>query len=150
VASTVALDAAGGVVLAPHPDVDALRSSALTGNAGDGGVRYAVNEAPVDVSTSVSGGLWCEIAEPERWRARLHYDEDRHSIVVHRPHLPTGELPLPPGDLRVRALLDADILEIFTAGTYGAFRIAPAADPSRTTLFLGAADTEAVVRPLMG
>jgi beta-fructofuranosidase len=134
VASTVALDAEGIVVLAPHPAVDGLRSSPLTGNAADGRVQYAVNDTPVDVSTAVSGGLWCEIAEPERWRARLYYDEERHGILVHRPELPVQQLPLPPGDdLRVRALLDADILEIFTAGTYGAFRIPPAADPARTS-----------------
>jgi beta-fructofuranosidase len=151
VVSTLRLDPDGTVVLQPHHDVDALRAPPITGRSTGDRVRYDVGDAPVDVSAAATPGPWCEVVEQDRPRARMSYDPDRHSILVDRPDLPTHELPLPHGDTRVRALIDADIVEIFTAKTYGAYRIAPATEPSRTTLFLAVdAAVDAVIRPLTG
>jgi hypothetical protein len=83
------------------------------------------------------------------WRARLSYDPGRRVVSIERPGLPTGELPLPAPDVPVRLLLDADIVEIFTAKSYGAYRIGPAVDPAATTLRLaGPGAAAATVRPL--
>jgi beta-fructofuranosidase len=147
VVSTLSLDHDGTLVLRPHPDVDARRGPALTGRGG----RYDAGTDAVELSMMVSDGIWCEIVENGRTRARLSYNAAERVVTIDRPDLAPGRLPLPTADVPFRLLLDADIVEIFTAVTYGAYRIAPAANPSATTLMLsGYGAATATVRPFTG
>jgi beta-fructofuranosidase len=151
VVSTVALREDGLLVLRPHPDVDALRGPALAGRPTMRGVEYEVGDDAVDVSVVVSAGSSCEILEAGRSRGLLSYDRERQLVVIDRPDLPAAELPLPEPDLPVRLLVDADILEVFAAGSYGAFRIDPAADAGATTITLtGGGGAQSVVSLLSG
>jgi beta-fructofuranosidase len=144
VVSTVALDHNGDLVLQPHPDVDALRGTAIAGAGG----RYDIGDNAAELSMMVSDGVWCEIVENGRTRARLSYDAAGNVVTIDRPQLPPGRLPLPAPDGALRLLLDADLIEVFAGAAYGAYRIAPAAEPAATTLILSGrgADT-ATVRP---
>ena len=144
VVSTLSLNGDRVLVLQPHPDVDALRAPAITGT----GHRYQIGDRAVEASTRVSPGPWWEAVEGDRSRALLSYEPGRRLISIDRPGFPPGELPVRDVDAPVRVLLDADILEIFTGGSYGAYRIAPAAEPSMTTVVLGGEGaSSAVVRP---
>jgi beta-fructofuranosidase len=151
VVSTLALREDGLLVLRPHPDVDSSRGLALPGRALARGREYEIGDNAVDVSAIVSPGPWCEILEAGRSRGRVSYDPDRQVIMIHRPGLPTAEQPVPEPGLQARLLIDADILEIFTPSSYGAYRIAPAVDAGTTTITLtGAGGAQAVVHLLNG
>jgi beta-fructofuranosidase len=151
VVSTLNLEPDGRLTLAPHPDVDALRGPVLLGRPTTQGLEYRVADAAVDLFVDVSPGSWCEIVENGRLRSVLSYDPERKVIRIDRAGLHPQELPLRPEDSRVRLLLDADIVEVFTADSYGAYRIAPATDPDATAVVLtGAGAASANLRPLTG
>ncbi|MEO3857115.1 glycoside hydrolase family 32 protein [Acrocarpospora sp. B8E8] len=145
VVSTLRLRADGTLVLEPHPNVDALRGPFLTGSEG----QYRVGAHPAEVTGTPTVGEWCRIAEEDRTRARLSFepdgDRDAGLLRIDRPGFPTDVLPV--GDARagLRVLLDADIVEIFAADSYGAYRIAAAGDPSATTVLISG---DAAVCPL--
>jgi beta-fructofuranosidase len=143
IVSTLTLDRDGVLLLRPHPDVDAARGPAVTGH----GSRYGVGASAAEASTTVTPGEWCAIVEQSRARARLSYDAMAHLVTIDCPGFPTERLPLKNADAPIRLLLDADILEIFTAHSYGAYRIAPAAEPSTTSIVLpGGSAADATVR----
>jgi beta-fructofuranosidase len=148
VVSTLTLRADGALTMQPHPGVDALRGDALPGRSTGSHVRYDVADAAVDLTVDVPAGPWCEIVEGGRSRAVLAYDRDRHRIRIERAGLLPQELPLRDPGTRIRLLLDADILEIFGAGSYGAYRLAPATGPGTTLVLSQAAAAD--VRPLGG
>jgi beta-fructofuranosidase len=151
VVSTLSVRSDGTLGLLPHPDVDALRGPIMRGRVVRGGLAYGVGDRPVDLTADVKAGIRCEIGEGGRFRATLSYESDHEVIRIDRPGFSTQELPVRCADTKIRVLLDADILEIFSGGGYGAYRITPATDPAATTLVLtgaGAATTE--VRPLTG
>jgi beta-fructofuranosidase len=134
VVSTLALDRDGVLLLQPHPDVDALRGPAISGH----GSRYHVGANAAKLHTTATPGVWCSIVDHSGPRARLSYDPTAHIVTVERPGYPTEQLPLADPDAGIRLLLDADILEIFSARSYGAYRIVPAVEPSTTGIVLPA------------
>jgi beta-fructofuranosidase len=147
VVSTLALGPDGLLILQPHPDLDAALGEPLPGVAAWGsGRRYDVGGQAVDLVVTASGGRLCDVTEAETPRALLTSAPGSRVLSVQRPGFPTGVVPLATPEGRVRVLLDADILEIFTAGGYGAFRITPAADPSQTALVVHDGADGAVVR----
>jgi beta-fructofuranosidase len=137
VVSTLELDGAGTLVMRPHPALDGLRGEPLAGAVVDGGLRYDVGDSTVELTLTAVPGQRCEIAEGGRVRATLARDDAQPALLIERPGLSRQVLPLPDSDPALRVLLDADILEVFSAGTYGAYRIAPALDASATALVLG-------------
>jgi hypothetical protein len=68
------------------------------------------------------------VEEPEARRLSLDVEADG-SLTVTRPGFRTEQLP-GPGPFAV--YLDADIVEIFGQGAYGAYRIRPATSPAET------------------
>ena len=140
VACTLTLDGTDTLVLAPHPDLNELRGPVRPGHPQGRCVRYDIGLDAVDLSATVRPGVWCDIVEGERLRARMSYDPRRRCILLDRAGFSDEDLPVPDGDRRVRVLLDADILEVFTAQAYGAYRIARGADPSTTALVLSCED----------
>jgi beta-fructofuranosidase len=132
VVSTVALQAGGELTLQPHPDVTALRGPVLSGADG----RYRIGAHAADITGTPGAGEWCRI-EDGRPRAVLSHDPATGLLSIDRPGFRAEHLPLrhPYGEIRV--LLDADIVEIFAAGSYGAYRIAPSGDPAATTVRVG-------------
>jgi beta-fructofuranosidase len=151
VVSTLALRADGLLELQPHPDVDALRGPTLAGRPSPRGLVFDVGDNAVDVSVVVAAGAWCEVLEGDESRGVLSYHPERSTVVVARPDLPDAELPLSQPDLPVRVLVDADILEVFAPGSYGAYRIAPATNAEGTTITVsGEGAAEAAVHLLAG
>jgi beta-fructofuranosidase len=146
VVSTLALAPDGRLILHPHPDLDAALGEPLAAVAGGNRRHYHVDGRAVDLVMTASGGLLCDIVEGETRRARLASDAGSCILTVDRPGFAPDAVPLAMPGERVRVLLDADILEIFTAGGYGAFRIVPAADPSATALMVYVGADEAFVR----
>jgi beta-fructofuranosidase len=146
IVSTLTLGRDDMLVLQPHPDVDTLPGTAVSGHSG----RYDVGDSVVDLTTTVSAGLWCDIVEDGESRLRLFYDPGTQLITLDRPGFPTDHLPLPHPATPIRLLLDADIVELFTTASYGAYRIAPAHDASATTIELAGDNTttNAAVRRL--
>jgi beta-fructofuranosidase len=149
VVSTVALGPDGLLVLRPHPELDAALGSPLAGMpVGSDGRRYDVDGRAVDLAVTASGGRLCEIVEGQTLRARLASGPGSRCLTVERPGFAPEEVPCGTEDRRVRILLDADILEIFTAAGYGAFRIPSDVDPSGTALVVHDGADGAVVRPV--
>lgn len=125
VASTIELDEGGRLVLRPHQDVVALRARALAGHTDGTGTSYEVVDAPVEINAVTRPGLEVTISDDAQSRATLTVGADRDVLVIDRGGYGRETLPLRDSGASVRILLDADILEVFTAGTYGAYRIAP-------------------------
>jgi beta-fructofuranosidase len=148
VVSTLELDG-GRLTMRPHPALDPLREEPLAGAVVHDGLRYDVGDSAVELTVSAVPGLRCDIAEAGRIRATLAWDHAQRALLIERPGLGRQVLPVPGSEPALKVLLDADILEVFSAGTYGAYRIAPAVDASATALVLGRHDgREGVVRRL--
>jgi beta-fructofuranosidase len=150
--STLSRGPGNRLVLQPHPQVDAALAPPLNGKLIDGDkVGYDVGRDAVDVRLLASPGPLCEILDGDAVRARLVLDARHGVLTIDRPGYPTGQLPAVPADGRIRLLLDADILEIFTSDGYGAYRIAPASAPLTTALVVARHGAQAAeVRPFSG
>lgn len=143
----IGLTPQGWLHLRPHPNLDHMRGAVVNGLDGDHRVDHRVGAGPVDAAWVAADGRWVTIAEPGLLRARIVATGT--VLRLSRPGMPSQEMPLPVGDARVRILLDADIVEIFTAEVYGAFRIRPANEPAQTIL-TSDVDSVLVARPLTG
>jgi beta-fructofuranosidase len=118
----------GVVSLAPHPNLVAHRQP-LTPAMGDGEYLVVSEVDTVDLTVPPAARR-IRISEGAD-RAVLEIDRSAATVRVERAGFSTGQLPLPALS-PVRILLDSDLLEIFTASSYGAFRIAPASNPRAT------------------
>jgi beta-fructofuranosidase len=130
VASLVSIADDGSLRLQPHPDVTKLRLEPITGKRDAGAMLYSTGSAAVEISALAAQGLQVVISEAGRTRASLAVNGE--TLAVTRPGLSQESQPM--GTDVVTVLLDADILEIFTPRSYGAYRIAPAEHPAQTRL----------------
>ncbi|HEY3925171.1 MAG TPA: glycoside hydrolase family 32 protein [Acidothermaceae bacterium] len=126
----------GSLVLRPHPDVDNLRGRPLEAQRLGNSASYDIGPGAVDLVLKHGDVATVLVQDGDAVRARLEIDPI--SLLCSRPGLAAERVPFdhPASDAEVRILLDADLLEVFGPGTYGAFRIPPAADPQHTTLVL--------------
>jgi beta-fructofuranosidase len=138
VAALLAIGPDGRLGLQPHPDVNARRRAPVSeGTPDEEGTSYTAGADPADAVLSVRGPSALIIAGLEGTRARISIDPRRPEVLIERPGFDHGRVPLSAtgAESEVRVLVDADIVEIFAVGTYGAFRIAPAqGETTRLTL----------------
>jgi beta-fructofuranosidase len=126
--SELTIDDAGILTLSPHPHFDALsRYAPPTRNAGKASrFRVGVNPVEIVVGASSTG----HVLLTEDGESRLEVEVEAGVARIHRAGHPTENLPCVSGALRV--VVDADIVEIFSGGCYGAYRISPAHKPGVT------------------
>ena len=133
VVATLASDSAGRLRLAPHPDLDSLIDPTQ--------IRWTANGEPVShlevtakalmitISSARTGTF--EIHDIQGLRLRVEMNMDTGVIELLRPGLADEHLPAGRGSVaQLKVLLDADVVEIFSAHAYGAVRIRPAHDPT--------------------
>lgn len=156
VPAVVTLTDDGRLRLDPHPNLSARRQAPLpadhleqpaqAGQAGqpEGPERWTVGAGPVQVTFHAAAGTRLVVHEPGHERATLEVAQG--AVTLSRPGLSDQSQPVVSGE-EVTLLLDADIAEIFTASSYAAYRIAPAALPTQTRLHIEGA-TGLQVQPL--
>ena len=127
----------GTVSLAPHPNFDALPR--MTHGLVEGVTKGScvVGAGVVDMSVDTTTAATARVVEGDHCRLELAVDPDDACVRVDRPGFGNSLLSVV-GVVgvvgRLRVVLDADIVEIFAPGVYGAYRIDPARDPSATTI----------------
>ena len=143
IASVLTLDAAGQLVMHPHPDVEALRGPALTANRD----RWQLGDVAAEVCLPAKD-MTCEVAESDGVRAALRIDAARGVVSIDCSSFGTKELPLDGGDV-VTVIVDADILEVFKLALHAPIACCPRISPAATTIVVdGAGDDDVVIRPL--
>lgn len=150
VAAVVEFNQAGELVLRPHPDVDALRGPVQPGHAASQGTTYALDGPAVLIQLSAAESGRVSLLDGDHEHASLDVDANRGSLTVARPGFGKDEtLPITRDGGDITVLLDADIVEVFSAAGYGAYRIT-ASEPGRALalLFTGPATAKPVVRSL--
>lgn len=146
VAAVVTLDAAGSLVLSPHPDLSALRQGPLQPEPAQTEFRYTTGDEAVELTLTPTERLRCELLDGDRSRLTVTWDAAEERLLLLRPGRPPASLPLGRSADQVLLLIDADLVEVFSADGYGAYRIPPARDRSR--LQLSPADLDHAVHPL--
>lgn len=127
------LTAGGRLTVRPHPDVDTLRTEVV----GSGGAPVAVPEQADVVLTAVlrHPDDHLELALDGIGPLRLVVDRPQDRLHLRIPGRAARSMPLdgtPEGQVELRVLLDADVVEVFTAaGSAGAFRVPGRAGPAR-------------------
>lgn len=150
VAALVTLAANGDLVLVPHPDVFALRGPVVAAESSALGRQYLLGDTAVLVEFLAFGTGGLSLLHEDHERLSVSLSDEADMLLIARPGFGKDEsLPRPTDGSLVRILLDGDIVEIFSTAGYGAYRIAPVTDASRTTLvFHGPDDLDPVVHPL--
>lgn len=110
----LALDSAGHVTIAPYP---AVRSSHVFTHVS----HVASIEMSAGVATHATVADAIEIRREGRCLARIA-TSPHDAVVVGRPGRTAETMPGDPGGA-VELVVDADILEVFSAGSYGAWRL---------------------------
>jgi beta-fructofuranosidase len=114
------------LLLAPHPDVDGLRTAMLADtSATDAGGADGDVLGPFEPFLDIEVDL---AAEPARLAVGdlLTLDAGAAGPVLKRPGRPDQRLP---ASGRVRLLLDAELAEVFAGGDVAVVRVDPAAGP---------------------
>jgi beta-fructofuranosidase len=113
------------LLVAPHPDVDGLRTAVLADTVpADGDVL-----GPFEPFLEIEVDLAAEPAGPARLTVGdlLTLDARADGLVLRRPGRPDERLPAAG---RVRLLLDAELAEVFAAGDAAVVRVDPATGPA--------------------
>lgn len=110
-----------GVRLRPHPDVDALAHAPVGPTPEPGQVCFSIADQPTLIDLGATAGAAVHVEEAGRRRFGLQVVSDG-SLDITRPGFDAANLP-GPGPFAV--YLDADIVEIFGAEAYGAYRVLP-------------------------
>jgi hypothetical protein len=136
VAALIELEGDGLLSLRPHPDVDELQGSPLALTAGS----LTIGGSAVEITVTDPRPVRLTIEQPGKRRAVVSIEPNAGRIGVERPGFDDAQMPLPHSAVSpsapLRVLLDADVLEVFGPGSYGAFRIAPASDSAATSLLV--------------
>jgi beta-fructofuranosidase len=123
------VSAAGRIVLRPHPNVDQRRRP-LFSMGGQDVLRFAASGA-VDLEVPTAAGLEMRVAQ-----GALTLRQQSDGLRVERVGLPDEFLPQPAPSDALRVVVDADLVEVFGADAYGAYRIPGhvAAHPNEVTV----------------
>lgn len=135
----------GRLALAPHPDLWALGEAEPGCSADDGETRLPLAGAAGEVALVPVPGLTIRVVDARGELAVLEFDRARPQLHVHRPGRSSEQLPVS-GGRELRLLFDADLLEVFGAGGYGAYRIGVATRPDTTEIVLSAPHPEFTLR----
>jgi beta-fructofuranosidase len=108
------------LLLAPHPDVDGLRTAVLADTAPADGDVLGPFEPFLDVEAELDGTARLVMGD------LLTLDEEPDGLVLKRPGRPDERLP---ASGRFRLLLDAQLAEVFAGGDAAVVRLDPATGP---------------------
>jgi beta-fructofuranosidase len=151
VVATLHLDDAGVLSLAPHANLESAGGGVVPGQATAHGTVYHAPAAAADIRLKTDGLRAIVVSDGETVRARIILDAVAARLFVERDPLGPGTLPLPevsaPHELRI--IIDADLLEVFTAISYGAYRLEPSVGSRNVTVSLeGVPGVVGHLRPL--
>src|SRR6185312_11957193 len=108
------------LLLAPHPDVDGLRTAVLADTAPADGDVLGPFEPFLDLEAELDGTARLAVGD------LLTLAAGADGLVLKRPGRPDERLP---ASGRVRLLLDAELAEVFAAGDAAVVRVDPATGP---------------------
>lgn len=144
VAAVLAGTDAGLLALSPHPDLTSSARRHDLSAALERDSRVACGSDAVELSFRPVPGLRLSIVDRGAERAVLDFTATGE-LQITRPGFDVGRVPVSAqSDLDL--VLDADLLEVFGAAGYGAFRIRPASDPSDTAIDVSAPHPKLAVR----
>jgi beta-fructofuranosidase len=124
------IDSAGRLAAGPHPGV---AGSGVFANhapttwpwvhdlAGDTSAR------PIHVTAAADAPVAVELRQAHQLLAHIARPPANDGLVVARPGHKVDLIPCPDASATIELFVDADILEIFSGGAYGAWRLGPAA-----------------------
>jgi beta-fructofuranosidase len=135
----------GRLALSPHPDLATLGEPIGFRPSSAGETRTALGARAAEISLAPTPGLRVQIADGAGTLVALTFGATE--LHVARRDRPDGVVPVI-GRGEMRLLADADLLEVFGAGGYGAFRIGVATDPEATEIVITAPHPEFTLRIL--
>jgi beta-fructofuranosidase len=109
------------VLVAPHPDVDGLRTAVLADTAPADGEVLGPFDPFLDLVAEFGGPARLTVGD------LLTLDVGTDAVALRRPGRPDEQLPL--GGGTVRLFLDAELAEVFAAGDAAVVRVDPAPGP---------------------
>jgi hypothetical protein len=112
-----------------------------------GPTRLAVGASAIELALIPGPGLEIRVVENGGELAVLTFGAKAAEVRVTRPGRTDEHVPVS-GGRQLRLLLDADLLELFGAGGYGAFRIGVAVDPDAVEILVSAPHPEISLRRL--
>jgi len=145
VASLITLGATGALELTPHPDLTSMADQMGHPFAADpdGPLRISLKAGAAEVTLRPEAGAKMSVSADTGQLASIEFRDDHLRIT--RPKLPAGSMPVDRSQPLV-VLIDADIIEIFGPGGYGAFRIGIASDAGTTEVVLSSSHPDLSVR----
>jgi hypothetical protein len=144
-AALITLEADGRLVLAPHPDLAAACEQTARPAAVDlhGGLRMPLGPRAAEVTILPVPGTNVSVSADTGELARIEFGDDHLRIT--RPNLPDGTMPIDETRPLI-VLIDADIVEVYGGGGYGAFRIGAGTDARTAALEFSSTQSEVSVR----
>jgi hypothetical protein len=138
VAALVTRTDSGSLALTPHPDLAAAMGAATTPAPADAGTtRLPIGASATELALIPVPGLEIRVVENGDELAVLTFGAQAAEVRIARPGRTDEHVPVS-GGRQLRLLLDADLLELFGAGGYGAFRIGVATDPDAVEILVSA------------
>jgi beta-fructofuranosidase len=149
VPAVIALAEDGRLTLSPHPNLYAQATELRVPAAASAATRLPLGERAVQLTFAPHGDQRLAVTDGDRDLAVLELDGAGSQLRVVRPGLADGVMPLA-CHTELRVVIDADLVEVFGAAGYGAFRIGVATSPAVTEVVLGAPHPEATLTVLPG
>lgn len=145
IAALIALEADGRLVLTPHPDLSGVgeQRARLAVVHPDVGLRIPLDAGAAEVTLLPIAGTELSVTADTGELARIEFDAGR--LTISRPDLPAGTMPVDQTQ-PLFVLIDADIVEIYGSGGYGAFRTGAATYATTTALTFSPTHSEVSVR----
>jgi beta-fructofuranosidase len=146
VAAVLSRTDGGRLAVAPHPDVAAAFGPAQTRSAVDTAVtRIAAAASAVELVFVPAPGMSIRITNTSSELAVLAFSATAPELCVTRPGRTDERVPISSGR-ELRLLFDADLIEVFGARGYGAFRIDVPTDPQATEIVLSTPHPDVILR----
>jgi sucrose-6-phosphate hydrolase SacC (GH32 family) len=120
--SSLAIDPAGRVTASPHPAL--LRATVFTRLACTSSLcaMRMIPGAPEHAAVRGDGPVEIEVRQETRRLARITRSRGQSTLTIDRPGARLDLIPCGVGDA-IEVFVDADILEVFVGGNYGAWRL---------------------------
>jgi beta-fructofuranosidase len=116
------------VTVAPHPDVDGLRTAVLVDTGPCEGRVLTGVEPFLDLIADVAPGGGISVGD------LLSVAVDGGAVVLRRPGRDDARIAVPPGPVTLRLLLDAELAEVFAGGDVAVVRTDPSPGPVDLTV----------------
>ena len=122
--SSLTIDRAGRVTASPHPAVlHGTVFTRLTCTSSVCAIRVTPG-VPEHATVRGDGPVEIEVRQQRRRLARITRSRGQHTLAIDRPGARLDVIPCDVCD-PIEVFVDADILEVFVGGNYGAWRLRP-------------------------